>query len=66
MEEQHKAMLAEIAHGRDLILEKLKPLDELQKTVKRHDTQISIWRGALILLGIAWTGMLSYLGLRHG
>lgn len=69
LDERHRATIEKIESGQALILEKLKALDEvkeLRQEVDRHTRQISAWKGMIVLLGVAWTGLLSYFGLKHG
>lgn len=49
-----------------LVLEKLKPLDELIKKVELHSKQISMWRGMQAAFIFIFGSILSYFGIhRH-
>jgi len=56
IEENLKAYHDEVTR---LLNDEIKPIKETQK---RHTEQITFWRGGLALLGIAWAGLLAYLG----
>lgn len=52
-----------------LIIEKLKPLDEIEKLraeVDEHSKKLSFYRGCLAVLAFLWTGALGFFGVhRH-
>lgn len=69
LEEKHIQNTQRFDSTFTLILEKLKPLDdikELREDVDRHTTQISFWRGSLAVLTFAITAILGFFGIhRH-
>lgn len=51
-----------------LIMEKLKPLDEIERLradVDEHSRKLSFYRGCLAVLAFLWTGALGFFGIHR-
>lgn len=75
VESNQAALIARFDAGYDLLVEKFAtPLSELktqmhdtQQTVEKHTKQISFWRGAISVIGLAWAAFVAVIAslLRH-
>lgn len=62
----HKALCQQFEDGMNLVIEKLKPIDELKKELAeqqallaKHADQISIWKGSIAVLAAMWVATVS-------
>lgn len=66
LQEKHVQNNDRIESKFTLVLEKLKPLDEIAKTVELHTKQIALWKGMQAVVVFVVGAVLSFFGIhRH-
>ena len=68
LSEQVAVLRQQVVSGHELILEKLKPLDEiaeLRETVAKHTVQIAWWKGGQAVVLFLLTAVLGFFGIHR-
>lgn len=65
---EHEQNVQRMDSNFTLVLEKLRPLEEIENLradVDKHSRQISFWRGSLAVLAFLYTGALAFFGIHR-
>jgi hypothetical protein len=64
VDKNHEALCKQFEAGMNLVIEKLKPIEEQKKELgehatilKQHSDQISYWRGAVVVANVFWAAI---------
>lgn len=67
LDEKHLQNTDKLNSNFTLVMEKLRPLDEIAKKVELHSKQITFWKGSQAVIVFVIGAILSFFGIhRHG